>query len=120
MKRVDVERLLSEADHLATSLRYREAAETLVVAADLAEELGDLVLAREIRTWARRHVVVDWARRRWPDADVILASVTPAGGQPGSERTRFWIVRNEGRRVALELVSVSRRGRVTVLEKVRE
>ena len=109
--------LVLEAGRLADANLHREAAATSAVAADLAEEQGDARLARALRTDVRRHIVIEWARRRWPTENISADDVTAEWAHATEEQRRFRIHRstlNVGDQPGHTEVLVSRRGRVTI------
>ena len=55
-----------EARRLLDAGRSHEGVQMFLVAADLADELAMRVEAEQLRTNARRGVILIWARTRWP------------------------------------------------------
>lgn len=118
-RRAAMYRSFDEAKRLSEAGLHAEAAATWAVVADVAEELGDAYLARASRTGMRRHLLIDWARRRWPEEGIRSEDVSVMAFAPlTKEQFRFsiyrWNRRPDGRG-AFTRVSVSRRGRVTIL-----
>ena len=112
-------RLLADATELVRAKRFRDAAAAYAVAADLAEELGERDVARLTRTNARRYLVVDWAQRRWPAEGISADDVGRRWRHPEDvhKEEREFAVRRSGLASRWIVVSVSRRGRVTILKR---
>lgn len=89
-------------------------AETYLVAADAAAEGGFSRRARELRGYARRYIVVDWARRKWSRdrVRVLPLDVDPMAPSPNGETNRFRVFRPS--RAGWFEVLVDRRGRVRI------
>lgn len=113
---VSVEELEARGKAFADRNMGDEAAEEYAVAADLAEQENHPA-ARRLRTEMRRMRVVGYARRRFPDVQVL---VTPVQGKRSDVETwsfhiRAWIEAGGGsRRLEHEFVRVDPRGRVIV------
>ena len=95
-------------------------AQAYLVAADAAEETGFTAWARDLRGLARKLVVFDWARRKWPwgsgqNASIRLGDIMALlPRQKDVEITRFHVFTPTNRLNGIE-VAVDRRGRVRVV-----
>lgn len=99
--------------------RTEDAVAAYRVAADLRDELGYTYHAAMDRTGARRLLVAEWARERWPDEMIIWEVVfplLPSGGRRHG-RLESWTFRVIGlTREGLDVrVRIDRHDRVRLL-----
>ena len=91
-----------------TDKSMRPIADLYRVAADAAEETGFTSWARDLRGQARRFMVVDWARQRWPWAEILPTDIHALTATRGGEVNRFLIGSSWE-------VRMDRRGRVRIM-----
>ena len=99
--------------------RFRPIAQTYFVAADAAEEIGDTEWARVLRGYARRFLVVDWARRRWPLQNFFVDDIVTIGERDLQKEVRRFVVYPPSAPSHSFIVTMDRRNRVRPLKRQR-
>ena len=111
MRRADLRPLALEASRLIIERRFHEAAATLAVLADKAEELGLSHAAFDYRASARQMVVAAWVTDMYGSAELYqILPIRPA--RDGDEVTRFSVSSPRGAPPWSTVLRVDQRGQV--------
>ena len=101
------------------SISMQPSAELYLVAADAASEVGFSLWSRDLRGAARRFMLVEWARRKWPDATFASWDIVTLPPSPNGEVDQFVILVKRPRLGTAHSVHVrvGRRGRVRIIRE---